>query len=211
LPIAVTDCYPAADFVGCAAMRVRLSAIGSGLGLGLLLLGGCAYGEVRQVVRAQFATEFDCPEVLLKKRELWYSYEGPDQFKAIGCGRVRTYTCPKSGLVSYDEPVCTFVEGDADAPKMAEMTPEGEEDIQPPPDDLDMGGTDETSGDEAPPPADDSGSSDDGDGEGGGDLGGDLDAEADADADADANAEGGGGSGKVGGGAKIKLGVGKKK
>jgi hypothetical protein len=181
--------------------------MGSGLGLGLLLLGGCAYGEVRQVVRAQFASELDCPEVLLKKRELWYSYEGPDQFKAIGCGHVRTYTCPKSGLVSYDEPVCTFVEGDADAPKMAEMTPDEDEGAPPPEDD--MGGSEDTSGGETPP--DDSGSSDEP--EPGDSLGGDVEAEAGGDADADA--EGGGasstGSGKVGGGAKIKLGVGKKK
>ena len=183
-------------------MRVRLSAIGSGLGLGLLLLGGCAYGEVRQVVRAQFMSELDCNEVVLKKRELWYSYAGPDQFKAMGCGHVRTYTCPESGLVSYDKPVCTFVEGDADAPKMAEMTPDDDQGM-PPPDD--MGGSEDTSGDEAPP--EDSGSSDEPD-EGDG-LGGEVEAGADADA------EGGGasssGSGKVGGGAKIKLGVGKKK
>jgi hypothetical protein len=180
-------------------MRVRLSAIGSGLGLGLLLTGGCAYGEVRQVVRAQFMSDLDCPEVVLKKRELWYSYEGPDQFKAFGCGHVRTYTCPNEGMVSYDERVCTFVEGDADAPKMAEMTPEDDEGIPPPTDD--MGGSEDTSGDEAPPPPDDSGSSDD-----------DAD-RLDSDLDADAESSGttsttnGNGSGKASG--KIKLGIGK--
>jgi hypothetical protein len=87
----------------------------------LLLLGssGCAYGELRTVLRAQFASELNCAEVKIQKRALWYSYEGPDQYKISGCGVMRTYTCPAvDGLVSYDEPQCKWVEGDADAPKM---------------------------------------------------------------------------------------------
>jgi hypothetical protein len=82
---------------------------------------GCAYGELRQVVRAQFASELDCPEVFIVKRDAWYQYENPNQFKVTGCGVVRSYTCPPeaSGRVSYDEQQCTWVEGDADAPKMA--------------------------------------------------------------------------------------------
>jgi hypothetical protein len=161
------------------AMRVRASLIGSAFGLGMMLLGGCAYGEVRQVVRAQFASDFDCPEVQLKKRELWYSYEGPDQFKAIGCGKVRTYTCPAdAGRVSYDEPVCTFVDGDADAPKTVKMSDDlgdtGDGSTPPPSEDSSSGG--DTGNDEPTPSSDDSGdssSSSSGDSDDG--LGGDSD------------------------------------
>ena len=191
-------------------MRVRASSIGSVFGAGLLLLGGCAYGEVRQVVRAHFASEFDCPEVMLKKRELWYSYEGPDQFKAMGCGHVRTYTCPDKGMISYDDDVCTFVEGDADAPKPVAMTPEGEEEEVAPPDD--MGGDEGTSGgeDTGGDSGDSGGSADDDD------LGGGADSEAEdsgpssSSGSAHGSASGSSshgaatGSGKAGG--KIKLG-----
>lgn len=83
----------------------------------LLSSSGCAYGELRTVLRAQFASELNCAEVKIQKRALWYSYEGPDQYKISGCGVMRTYTCPATdGLVSYDEPQCKWVEGDADAP-----------------------------------------------------------------------------------------------
>ncbi|MDD9936171.1 MAG: hypothetical protein OXT09_21345 [Myxococcales bacterium] len=84
--------------------------------------GGCAYGELRTVLRAQFASELDCPEVQIERRELWYSYDGPDQYKISGCGVMRTYTCPNpEGLVSYDEPQCEWVEGDADAPQIKKL------------------------------------------------------------------------------------------
>jgi hypothetical protein len=96
--------------------------------LGLLsasFAGGCAYGEVRQVVRAQFATELDCPEVQIKRRDAWYGYDTGNQFKVSGCGVMRTYTCnDPDGRVSYDEPACTWVEGDADAPQMAKPMPD---------------------------------------------------------------------------------------
>ena len=191
------------------AMRVRASVIGSVFGLGLLLLGGCAYGEVRQVVRAQFASDFDCPEVQLKKRELWYSYEGPDQFKAIGCGKVRTYTCPaNAGRVSYDKPVCTFVDGDADAPKTVKMSddPGADETGSPEPDSSggDTGGGD-TGNDEPAPSSDDDSSapsSDDG-------LSGDSDLGGEASTPAPAAHGAAGGGVKASGG--IHLGGGAKK
>ena len=91
------------------------------------LLLGCAYGEVRQVVRAQFASELDCPEVQIQRRNAWYGYDTGNQFKVSGCGVMRTYTCnDPDGRVSYDEPACTWVEGDADAPKIAAPRPEDE-------------------------------------------------------------------------------------
>ena len=94
------------------------------LGWSLLAGAGCAYGEVRQVIRAQFASETHCSEVQLKRRDTWYAYDGPDQYKVIGCGQVRTYTCPASGLVSYDKPACTWVNGDADAPVVQKVEDE---------------------------------------------------------------------------------------
>jgi hypothetical protein len=99
------------------AMRVSPNRMMVLMVLGVAATSGCAYGEVRQVIRAQFASEFNCPEVQLRKRDSWYAQDNPNQFKVTGCGKVRTYTCDKEvGLVSYDSPACKFVEGDADAP-----------------------------------------------------------------------------------------------
>lgn len=99
------------------AMRVSPNRMMALVVLGVVATSGCAYGEVRQVIRAQFASEFNCPEVQLRKRDSWYAQDNPNQFKVTGCGKVRTYTCDKEvGLVSYDSPACKFVEGDADAP-----------------------------------------------------------------------------------------------
>jgi hypothetical protein len=113
------------------AMFVRSSVV-SALLVGCASLVGCAHGEVRQVIRAQFAAELSCPEVTLTKRDVWYVYEGPDQYKVSGCGVMRTYTCPAGdGLASYDEPACTWVAGDADAPQMAKMVSDADEGAPP--------------------------------------------------------------------------------
>jgi hypothetical protein len=84
------------------------------LGLGLVALAtGCAYGEMRQVVRAQFAAELSCPEVTVEARKPYDEQYVDGQYRATGCGVTRTYTCPAdAGLVSYDENACTFVDGD---------------------------------------------------------------------------------------------------
>ena len=75
-----------------------------------------------QVIRAQFASDYDCPEVQLRKRDTWYAQDNPNQIKVTGCGKVRTYTCGKDiGLVSYGKPACKWVEGDADAPGQSAM------------------------------------------------------------------------------------------
>lgn len=159
---------------------------------------GCAYGEIRQVVRAQFASELDCPEVFIVKRDAWYQYQNPNQFKVKGCGVVRTYTCPpdSDGRVSYDEPACKWVEGDADAPKI-NITPADDEMLEPlPPMDEDL--QDDA---QPPPPAEDDGAGDDAD----------EDDASDTDLDADVDAEGSTSvkPAKVGGG--VKVGVGKRK
>lgn len=104
---------------------LRVVRKASVLGVGLIVVGaGCAYGEVRQVVRAQFASDVDCGEVQVEKKGFAY-FQDPsseqDRYKVVGCGVERTYTCPRdAGLVSYDdEAACTWVLGDPDAPKMA--------------------------------------------------------------------------------------------
>lgn len=84
-----------------------------------VMLGGCAYGYTRQIVRAQFAAELDCPEVKMVRRPLWYVREGARYYKVSGCGVLRTYKCPgEDSLTSYDESPCTWTEGDIDAPKI---------------------------------------------------------------------------------------------
>lgn len=91
-----------------------------------LATSGCAYGSVRQVLRAQFASEVGCSEVTIKKRDFWYVSDNPHQYKISGCGVMRTYTCTQDdaeGLISYDEPACKWEEGDADAPKPKTSAP----------------------------------------------------------------------------------------
>jgi hypothetical protein len=144
------------------------------------LVSGCAYGNVRQVLRAQFASDLDCSDVTIKKRDFWYVSDNPHQYKISGCGVMRTYTCTKDdaeGLISYDEPACKWEEGDADAPKFKAR-----------PADEPMDESMEYEGDsmEAPAdaPADDMEAPAD-------------DAESDLDADADLDAEGSAPKGKV--------------
>lgn len=92
-------------------------------------VSGCAYGEMRQVLRAQIATETDCAEILVEKKGVHYIQQKENKFKVTGCGILRTYTCPQEdGLVEYGKPICNFVEGDSDAPKLAAEVAEGIED-----------------------------------------------------------------------------------
>jgi hypothetical protein len=186
------------------------------LGVGVCAGFGCAYGEVRQVVRAQFATELDCPEVFITKRDAWYQYESANQFKVTGCGVVRSYTCPvDEGRVSYDEPACTWVEGDADAPKMKPRDAEGnvieeseELDGAPPADDgeghVPAEPEDPFEGEEQPAPEDADDAADDAD-----DTSGGVDAEGGGSTSVKpAGKKGGGASGQASGG--FKVGAGKK-
>lgn len=107
-------------------MSIRWSMVHA-LALASLGLGGCAYGELHQVLRAQVASELSCPEVDVEKKGLSYltDEEENNRYLVTGCGVTRTYTCPEgSGLVSYDEPVCSFEAGNTDQPKVAEMPDE---------------------------------------------------------------------------------------
>lgn len=163
------------------------------------LAGGCAYGEVRQVLRAQFASEVGCSDVKLSKRSTWYVSENPNQYKISGCGVVRTYSCTEeqaSGFVSYDEPACSWEEGDSDAPKMKQMPAEGEEpmdDMGDAPMDEPMPPADDMDDSVSEPPAEDEG--DDG-----------LGADANVDADAEPPAAPAKSKAKVKGKAGFKLG-----
>lgn len=144
------------------------------VGLALAAAGsGCAYGNVRQVLRAQFASDVDCADVTIKKRDFWYVSDNPHQYKISGCGVMRTYTCTQEdadGLVSYDEPACKWEEGDADAPKPK---------MQAPADPMDEGGD----------PMDEPEDSMDSPAE--------SDSDSDLDSDADLDAEGSAPKGKV--------------
>jgi hypothetical protein len=115
------------DANGVGMLRVvrRLVPIGCWV---LAVASGCAYGEVRQVVRAQFASDVDCGDVQVEKKGLHYAPDegNEERYKVTGCGVERTYTCPKdAGLVSYGDATCTWVLGDSDRPQAAETKPEG--------------------------------------------------------------------------------------
>jgi len=96
---------------------------------------GCAYGEMREVLRTSLASEHNCPEVKVVPqnrphlRELQPEYN--NQYRVTGCGLQRTYTCPaETGLVEYGTAArCTFIEGDPNSPELAPMDPSAEEDV----------------------------------------------------------------------------------
>lgn len=140
-----------------------------GLALVAVVNGGCAYGELTQVLRTEVASEVDCPELEIEKKGLAYLDEDPesDQFKVSGCGVLRTYTCPqKDGLVKYGKLPCTFVEGDPDQP---DMSPAADMDSA-----SELEPLDEPLGDSADEPVEESSSDAD-------DEGGDGDGDADED------------------------------
>jgi hypothetical protein len=195
------------------AMSARSNVV-IALGFGVFAAFGCAYGEVRQVVRAQFASELDCPEVFIIKRDAWYQYESPNQFKVKGCGVMRTYTCPvDAGRVSYGEPACTWIEGDADAPKLKRRDAEGnvieDEGGESPMDEPSM---DEPMDEPLPEPEesfDDEGGSEDELDDEGDDGAGELDADTGGSTSVKPNGKkGGGASGQASGSAGFKIGGG---
>lgn len=83
--------------------------VSSALLLGNLLMG-CAYGEMRQVLRAQVASEADCPELMVTKVPAYAEGYTENQYKVVGCGIDRVYTCNDSGgLVKFGSADCKFV------------------------------------------------------------------------------------------------------
>lgn len=85
--------------------------------LGAACASGCAYGELRQVLRAQVSAELHCPAVAVSTRKWYDAGYKENQYEVRGCGVSRTYACPPSdGLVSYDDKPCTIVVGASPAP-----------------------------------------------------------------------------------------------
>ncbi len=117
--------------------EARVSVMVSLLGLPGLL-GGCAYGEMREVVRSQFAAETNCPSVSVEPRKVYDQDYKEGQYLVTGCDVVRTYSCSAdTGLVSYDDKSCTFINGEMvkpkEPPKPVTGPAEGEDMDSPPP------------------------------------------------------------------------------
>lgn len=78
-----------------------------------VLLPGCAYGEMRQVLRAEVASEVDCPEVVVTKVPAYAEGYKENQYKVTGCGVDRVYTCNDdsggSALVKFGDADCKYV------------------------------------------------------------------------------------------------------
>jgi hypothetical protein len=88
----------------------------------MLALVGCAYGELKQVLRAQVAAETSCGDVTIEPSSVYAPGHKPGQYRVRGCGVDRVYDCPKEdGLVSYGDKVCTYV--DAKSIKPPQPTP----------------------------------------------------------------------------------------
>ena len=100
----------------------------------LVLSGGCAYGELRQVLRAQVASEIDCPDVVVQKSSQFAPGYKENQYTVRGCGVDRIYTCSEDGMVSYGTTKCSYVAG-ASATKPAATpapAPSGADDLDAP-------------------------------------------------------------------------------
>jgi hypothetical protein len=80
------------------------------LSLGLLS-GGCAYGELHQVLRAQVASEVDCPDITVEKSSPFMPGYNANQYNVRGCGVDRIYICKGDGLVKYGHANCTYTAG----------------------------------------------------------------------------------------------------
>lgn len=94
----------------------------------IVCLGGCAYGEMRQVLRAQVASEADCPDLVVQKASPYLPGYQPNQYTVQGCGIERVYTCKDDdGLVKFGSADCTYKKlGGAPAAPAAAPKPEAE-------------------------------------------------------------------------------------
>jgi hypothetical protein len=133
-----------------SAFQNRSGAACAALAL-VLVSSGCAYGELRQVLRAEVASEADCPDVVIQKSSPYAPGYKENQYTVRGCGVDRIYTCKDDGLVPFGHADCTYTAGaTAGKPAAAAAAP------------APGGGTD--SSDPAlapPPPASDSNEPDD--------------------------------------------------
>ena len=99
------------------------SKLGLTLGSAVLLcqtLVGCAYGDMRQVLRAQVASEANCPELAVTKVPAYAEGYAENQYKVLGCGVDRVYTCnDPGGLVKFGDADCKYVAKAAPKPPAA--------------------------------------------------------------------------------------------
>lgn len=101
------------------------------------MTGGCAYGELKQVLRAQVASEISCADVTVERSSFAQPGFKPGQYHVKGCGVDRLYDCPKAeGLVSYGSKVCTYT--DTSAVKAPAPPPPAAESMDAPMDDAPM-------------------------------------------------------------------------
>lgn len=72
------------------------------------LATGCVYGDLKQVLRSQVASETGCASVKVSQRQEYTGAEA-GQYTVEACGEKRRYTCPtEGGLYDYDEPICNL-------------------------------------------------------------------------------------------------------
>jgi hypothetical protein len=129
---------PASQTLGGAARAV--------LALIVLCSGGCAYGELRHVLRAQIASETNCAEVSVVKSPAYLPGYKDNQYVAKGCGVERIYTCKGAGLTKYGGAQCTYVDSGAAAARPPAPTPSADDSTEP-------GGLDEPMDDLSAPSA----------------------------------------------------------
>jgi hypothetical protein len=89
----------------------------------VVLSSGCAYGELRQVLRAEVASEADCPDVVVQKTSPFAPGYKENQFLVRGCSVDRVYTCTGKGMVKYGHSECTYTAGATATKLQAVSTP----------------------------------------------------------------------------------------
>lgn len=81
----------------------------SALVLFATLCVGCAYGEMRYVLRSQVAKESGCADLTVEKQSPYAQGYTPNNYVIKGCGIDRVYTCQDDGgLVKYGSAQCSY-------------------------------------------------------------------------------------------------------
>jgi hypothetical protein len=92
----------------CMSSPVLVRA-SSSLLLFATLLSGCAYGEMRYVLRSQVAKESGCADLTVQKQSPYSQNYTPNNYVIRGCGIDRLYTCQDDGgLVKYGSAQCSY-------------------------------------------------------------------------------------------------------
>jgi hypothetical protein len=104
----------------------------------VVLSSGCAYGDLRQVLRAEVASEAKCGEVVVKKQSPFQPGYKENQYLVRGCDVDRIYTCKQEGLVRYGHADCTYAAGATamKPPPVAAPTPDSSDPNAEPADDM---------------------------------------------------------------------------